>query len=243
MNYRITLAYDGTNYHGWQMQRERVTIQGLLEEALAKFAGERVIAHAASRTDAGVHAEGQVASFKLARAWRGADLRRALNANLPFDIRVTEAAPVTDDFHPRVNAKSKTYRYRVFTGEVMSPFWLRYAWHEPRPLDLELIARQLPSFLGTHDFTGFTVTDCTTRTRTRTVTEARMERDGALLNFYFSGEGFLRYQVRAMMGALIQLGRGRLQPPSISALIARRDRRLIGTDAPAAGLTLLKVEY
>ena len=243
MNYRITLAYDGTGYSGWQMQRGHVTIQAALEDALAKLAGQRVITHAAGRTDAGVHAEGQVASFKLAREWSGADLIRALNGNLPRDIRTTEATLAPDAFHPRASARSKTYRYRIFTAAVMSPFWLRYAWHHPHPLDLELINRELASFLGTHDFTGFTVTACTTKTRIRTVTEARTESDGALLTFYFSGDGFLRYQVRTMVGALMQLGRKQLQPPSIAELIARRNRMLIGADAPALGLTLLKVEY
>lgn len=247
MNYRITLAYDGTDYCGWQIQLGQPTIQALLNAALEKLEGAPVTTFAAGRTDAGVHAEGQVVSFRLTKEWSGANLRRALNGNLPHDIRVLEASAAADDFHARFDAKGKTYRYRIFSAEILNPFWLRYAWHYPYQLDLEKLAADAQSLVGTHDFTAFTVAGCETKTRVRTVTEARIEREGDLLTLYFSGEGFLRYQVRTMVGALVEVNRGRHpkegQTVSIAELIERRDRALIGAPAPAQGLTLLKVEY
>lgn len=243
MNYRITLAYDGTEYCGWQLQLGLPTIQGVLGGALERLAGAPVTIHAAGRTDAGVHAEGQVVSFRLAKEWEGANLRRALNANLPPDVRVLEASVAADDFHPRVNAKSKTYRYRIFTGEAMNPLWRRYAWHHPYHLNHEKLIEDSRALIGTHDFTAFTVADCTTKTRVRTLTEIRIEPDGDFLTFLFVGEGFLRYQVRTMVAALAEANRGRLRAASISELIESRDRKRIGRPAPAQGLTLLKVEY
>lgn len=247
MNYRIKLAYDGTDYHGWQFQLDLQTVQGELESALEKLAGAHVTAFAAGRTDAGVHAEGQVVSFRLTKDWSGSSLLKALNANLPQDIRVVEASPVTDSFHARANAKSKIYRYRIFASEVMNPLWNRYAWHYPYRLDSEKLAEDARALVGTHDFTAFTVAACTTKTRVRTVTDIRIEHDGELLTLFFSGDGFLRYQVRTMVGALVDVNRGRLPKPlkanSISELIKSRDRLLIRASAPAQGLTLLKVEY
>lgn len=243
MNYRITLAYDGTNYSGWQLQVIQLTLQGALEAALERLEGAPVTTFAAGRTDLGVHAEGQVVSFRLTKEWTNQELRRALNGNLPPDIRVTEALKVADSFHARADATSKTYRYRIFTGEIMNPLWGRYAWHYPYPLDIEKLIEDSRVLAGTHDFTAFTVTDCTTRTRVRTVTEVRIERDRELLTLFFSGDGFLRYQVRTMVAALVEVNRGRLRAGSMAELIERRDRKLIGASAPALGLTLLKVEY
>jgi tRNA pseudouridine38-40 synthase len=243
MKYRITLAYDGTEYSGWQIQLGQTTIQGLLNAALDKLEGSPVTTFAAGRTDAGVHAEGQIVSFRLAKIWSGEQLRKALNGNLPPDIRVLEAAPANEDFHARFDAKGKIYRYRIFTGEVMNPFWVRYAWHYPYRLNQEKLAADAQTFIGTHDFTAFTVAGCEVKTRVRTVTDVQIEREADLLTLYFSGEGFLRYQVRTMVGALIEANRGRLKAGSIAELIESRDRALMGAPAPAQGLTLLKVEY
>lgn len=243
MKYRVTLAYDGTNYCGWQLQTGLPTLQGVFEAVLEKFAGARVTTFAAGRTDAGVHAAGQVISFRLRREWEGQALRRALNSNLPADIRVLEAAPAADDFHARVDAKAKTYRYQLYTAAVMSPFLARYAWHHPYPLDAERMMADARTLLGTHDFTAFTVADCTTKTRVRTVTAIRIERADELLKLFFTGDGFLRYQVRTMVGALVEANRGRLHAGSLEALLASHDRTLMGAPAPARGLTLMKVEY
>lgn len=247
MNYRITLAYDGTDYCGWQIQVGQPTIQSVLNAALETLAGAPVTTFAAGRTDAGVHAEGQVVSFRLTKEWNGASLRNALNGNLPPDIRVLDASVAAENFHARFDATGKTYRYRIFTAEVLNPLWARYAWHYPYGLDHEKLIADARELLGTHDFTAFTVAGCDAKTRMRTVADVRIERENEMLALYFSGDGFLRYQVRTMVAALVEVNRGR-QPKcpkaySIAELIESRDRALIGAPAPAQGLTLLKVEY
>ncbi len=243
MNYKIVLAYDGSDYSGWQTQLNQPTIQSVLNEVLERFEGAPVTIYAAGRTDAGVHAEGQVVSFRLTREWGGENLLRALNGNLPQDIRALEASPIADDFHAQLDAKSKTYRYQLYTAEVMSPFLARYTWHYPYSLDVDRMVEDSRDLLGAHDFRAFTVVSCEVRTRVRTVTDVRIEQQGHLFNFFFTGDGFLRYQVRTMVGALIEANRGRLKAGSMAELIASRDRALIGAPAPAKGLTLMKVEY
>jgi len=243
MKYRITLAYDGVDYFGWQIQVGQPTIQGVLNGALEKLEGAPVTTHAAGRTDAGVHAEGQVVSFSLSGDWEGGDLRRAINGNLPPDIRVIDAMTVDEEFHARFDAKGKTYRYQIYLAEVMSPFLIRYAWHYPYALDVKRLAEEGMAFVGMRDFTAFTVADCDAKTFTRTITEVAVEREGALLKLFFTGDGFLRYQVRTMVAALVESNRGRLKAGSISELIERKERALAGAPAPARGLTLMKVEY
>jgi tRNA pseudouridine38-40 synthase len=243
MKYRITLAYDGVDYCGWQTQAGQPTIQGVLNGALEKLEGAPVTTHAAGRTDAGVHAEGQVVSFSLSGDWEGGDLRRAINGNLPPDIRVIDAMTVDEEFHARFDAKGKTYRYQIYLAEVMSPFLIRYAWHYPYALDVKRLAEEGMAFVGMRDFTAFTVADCDAKTFTRTITEVAVEREGALLKLFFTGDGFLRYQVRTMVAALVESNRGRLKAGSISELIERKERALAGAPAPARGLTLMKVEY
>jgi len=243
MKYRITLAYDGADYFGWQTQAGQPTIQSVTNGALEKLEGGAVTTHAAGRTDAGVHAEGQVVSFRLSRGWEGGDLRRALNGNLPPDIRVIDAAPADEEFHARFDAKGKTYRYQIYLAEVMSPFLIRYAWHYPYTLDMERLAEDGMALVGERDFTAFTVVDCEAKTLTRTITEVGVEREGDLLKLFFTGDGFLRYQVRTMVAALVDANRGRLKAESVSELIKSKDRALAGAPAPARGLTLMKVGY
>jgi tRNA pseudouridine38-40 synthase len=247
MKYRITLAYDGADYFGWQTQAGQRTIQGVLNGALEKLEGAPVTTHAAGRTDAGVHAEGQVVSFTLSggvsREWEGGDLRRALNGNLPADIRVIDASPADEDFHARFDAKSKRYRYQIYLADVMSPFLARYAWHYSYPLDVEKLAEESRVLLGSRDFRAFTIADSDAKTFTRTITELSVEREGALLTLFFTGDGFLRYQVRTMVAALLDSNRGRLKAGTISRLIESKDRALAGAPAPARGLTLMKVGY
>lgn len=242
MNYKITIAYDGTEYQGWQLQGTKPTIQLKLNQALAKVTGIPVVVHGAGRTDSGVHAEGQVATFHLPCEWTEQSLRNAINGNLPRDIRVLTAERVEDNFHARFSAKGKTYCYQVYGAEIMNPLLTRFAWHYAYPLDRERIACEGQALLGTHDFTGFTVASCETTTKVRTITEFRLECQGSLLQFYFKGDGFLRYQVRTMVMALVEISRKRLQLP-MSELIQRRQRELIRGSAPAQGLTLLAVEY
>ena len=243
MKYRITLAYDGVDYFGWQTQASQPTIQRVLNGALEKLEGAPVTTHAAGRTDAGVHAEGQVVSFSLSCDWEGGDLRRAINGNLPPDIRVTDAATVDEEFHARFDAKGKTYRYQIYLAEVMSPFLIRFAWHYHYALDVERLAEEGMALVGERDFTAFTVADCEAKTFTRTITKVAVDREGALLKLFFTGDGFLRFQVRTMVTALVESNRGRLKAGSISELIESRNRALAGAPAPARGLTLMKVEY
>ena len=243
MNYRVTLAYDGTDYHGFQWQDGFVTIQSVLGEALHKLAGEPVIIHAAGRTDAGVHAEGQVVSFRLNKEFDGRRLRNALNGNLPFDIRALTADIAPDDFHARYHAQAKTYRYQLYASQVMNPLWSRYAWHFPYALDAERLRADAQALLGQHDFSAFTVSSSAVKSHVRTLTDFRLDTDGALWRLWFSGNGFLRYQVRTMVGALVDVNRQRLPVNSLSEILARRDRQLAGEAAPAHGLTLAKVEY
>jgi tRNA pseudouridine38-40 synthase len=243
MNYRITLAYDGTDYAGWQIQTGHKTIQGILSGVLEKLEGVPVTAHAAGRTDAGVHAEGQVVSFRLAREWDGEQLLRALNGNLPRDIRVLQAALAGEDFHARFDAKSKNYRYQIYTADVMNPLLARYAWHYPYGLVTERMIEDSRWLIGRHDFSAFTVAECDTESCIRTVSGISIEVSDGIMKIIFRGEGFLRYQVRTMVRSLVEANRGRLKAGSIRGLIESRDRSLVGSTAPAQGLTLMKVEY
>jgi len=225
------------------MQGGERTVQKVLTEALVRIDGARVIVHGAGRTDSGVHAEGQVASFFLQRPRPAEELRRALNGNLPPDLRVLEATPTSDDFHARANARSKTYRYQLYTAQVMCPFLRRFFWHYPHPLDLERLAEDGEALLGRHDFSAFTVSDCDVRSRIRTLTGFRIESDGPQVLLTFAGDGFLRQMVRTIVGTLVDSNRGRLRAGSIRDLLTSRQRSLAGTPAPAKGLTMVKVEY
>ena len=242
MNYKIIVAYDGTNYHGWQMQSERPTIQRMLSQVLATLEGAPVVVHGAGRTDAGVHAEGQVASFHLTKAWTGTALRQALNGNLPPDIRVLQAEQMDDEFHARFSAQDKTYRYQIWNADAMNPLLRRYAWHYPYGLDLDKLQQDGAAVLGTHDFTVFTTVDCETSTHVRTITRFQIAQHNSLLQLYFAGQGFLRYQVRTMVAALLEINRGRLAM-TMPALIRSQQRALIRGTAPAKGLTLVAIEY
>jgi tRNA pseudouridine38-40 synthase len=225
------------------MQPHQPTIQGVLSAALEKIEGAPVVTYAAGRTDAGVHAEGQVVSFSLSGHWCGKTLLRAINGNLPQDIRVMEASPAAEAFHAQNDAKSKTYRYQLYCAEVMHPFLERYAWHYPHPIDVEKLKEDSHALVGTRDFSAFTVSSCESKTRVRTVTEVRVEQRDFLVSIFFTGDGFLRYQVRTMVSALMEANRDCLKAGSISRLIASCDRSLTGSLAPARGLTLMKVEY
>ena len=242
MNYKITLAYNGKNYEGWQMQREKPTIQLALTQAVSKIEGAPVIVHAAGRTDAGVHAEGQVVSFHLSQEWEARKLRNALNGNLPSDIRVLEAIPVDDEFHARFSAHSKIYRYQIYNSEVWHPLLEPMTWHYPYEINLQRLQHEAQALIGTHDFTAFTVNSCMTKTRIRTLTNFDIKVDGALIQLYFTGKGFLRYQVRTMVAALLDINRGRISM-AMKDLIASQQRTLIRGTAPAKGLTLMTVEY
>ena len=244
MTFRITLAYDGTGFVGWQRQATGTSIQGLLEEALQKLDGEAVAVAGAGRTDAGVHALGQVASFVLTRAIEPAALVRALNASLPAAVRVLSAVARDPGFHARFGAKTKTYRYRICNARVMSPFERHYAWHVFGPLDVEAMDTAARCFEGRHDFAAFRTTGGTVRTSERTLTSSTVRREPPSTVVYeVAGDGFLRHMVRALAGTLVEVGRGKRSIESVREALASRNRACAGATAPAEGLFLVSVEY
>jgi len=249
MNYKLLLQYDGTEFHGWQIQGDLRTVQGELTNALSLIDGRSVNVHGSGRTDAGVHAEGQVASVEIERDISTAKLRAAINANIGRDVRVLTVETVPDDFHARYSALEKTYVYRIVNGPVMSPFWYRYAHQEARRLDLESMKQAAQVFCGKHDWTAFSAAQSDVEDRLRTVTQVEMlERSderlrGTLIEIRVSANGFLRYMVRAMAGTLMALGRGELDRDDISAALETGSRPAAAVTAPACGLTLLSVRY
>lgn len=249
MNFKLTLQYDGTDFHGWQMQGEQRTVQGELRRVLSLLDGREVIVHGSGRTDAGVHAEGQVASVHLRRQIEPDKLRAAINGNLSRDLRVIRAEAVEDDFHARFSARGKTYLYRIVNAPVISPFQVRYAHHETCSLDCERIREAARLFLGEHDWTAFSSAQTDAQSRVRTVTglavaEKSDERAGCrLIEINISANGFLRYMVRSIAGALLAVGRGRLDLQDVARAIESGERPLCVVTAPAHGLTLLSVHY
>lgn len=249
MNYKLLLQYDGTDFHGWQIQGDLRTVQGELTNALSLIDGRSVDVHGSGRTDAGVHAEGQVASVEIEREILPAKLRAAINGNIGRDVRVLSVEIVADDFHARYSALEKTYVYRIVNGPVISPFWWRYAHHDARKLDLERMKRAAELFHGKHDWTAFSAAQSDVEDRVRTVTgveivERADERShGALIEFRVSANGFLRYMVRAMAGALMAVGRGELEPEGIAEALESGVRPALAVTAPACGLTLQSVRY
>jgi tRNA pseudouridine38-40 synthase len=249
MNYRLTIQYDGTEFHGWQAQAGRRTVQGELAGALSLIEGRKVVLHGAGRTDAGVHAEAQVASVKIARPLTAEKLRDAVNGNTGRDLRVFAVEEAAEDFHARFDAKGKTYCYRVFNERSVSPFWLRYAHHESRRLDAEAMRRAAALLVGAHDWTAFSAAQTDAQTRVRALTRLEIsEREsrrgrGRLIEVRASAEGFLRYMVRSIAGALLAAGRGELGGEEIRRAIETGRRPHAVTTAPAHGLTLEEVHY
>lgn len=249
MNFKLTIQYDGTDFHGWQIQNGLRTVQGELTKALSLIEGREVVIHGSGRTDAGVHAEGQVASVQLQRPISAEKLRAAINGNVGKDVRVLEAEFVDDEFHARYSALEKTYRYRLINGPVLSPFWLRYAHHDARPFDLKLMTNCAKLFLGSHDWTAFSSAQSDSETKTRTISGLTVltNRDEHgrcnLIEMTVSADGFLRYMVRSIAGTLMAVGRGELDIELVWRAINDGDRSLVGATAPACGLTLLSVRY
>ena len=271
--FKVTLSYDGTDFSGFQRQANARSVQAELEVALEAIEGKHVTVAGAGRTDAGVHALGQVASFKLSSDIAERDLFRALNAKLPEDVRVLLAEVAAPGFNARFSARSKVYRYRISNTRVMSPFQRRFAWHISRDLDLTAMNEAARSLLGEHDFASFQAapsrrerskstarwllgereraektekgaTATSTRTMTRSVwTEEPLAGGGRLLIYEVAGTGFLKYMVRAIVGTLVEVGDGRRTPASLRDLLDSRDRAAAGPTAPPAGLYLVRVDY
>jgi tRNA pseudouridine38-40 synthase len=243
---RITLAWDGTDYHGWQIQPGLPTIQGTLEEIIGEIEGKPVHVEGSGRTDAGVHALAQVAAITLANPIPADNFCRAVNRLLPASIRVLHAAEVPAGFHPRFDAVAKTYRYTMQRAPVCSPFEWRYVHHYPYPLDEAAMIAAAPLFEGEHDFTAFAASDHRDdegKSKVRTIFRSTMERAGDLLVYTVRGSGFLKHMVRNLMGTLIETGRGNIDQPGITALFAPDVGNKGGPTAPAKGLVLESVEY
>ena len=249
MNYKLLIQYDGTDFHGWQIQGSERTVQGELQRVFSLIENADVAVVGSGRTDAGVHAEGQVANAKISRPFSPEKLRGAINGNLWRDVRILSVTKVPDDFHARFSAKGKTYVYRVINAPVISPFWVRYAHHEGRPLDVARMNEATRLFLGEHDWTAFSSANSDSEDKVRTISEFTVESvwdprsNSSLIEFRITGNGFLRYMVRSIVGTILEVGRGEKDLTAVQTAIVSRNRSLAGVTAPAHGLTLAKVYY
>jgi tRNA pseudouridine38-40 synthase len=242
-NLKATIAYEGTNYYGWQYQPNLPTVQGTIEKALYSVTGEKISVIGAGRTDAGVHALGQVASFKTNKNIDDFSLKIALNSLLPPDIRILAIEPALPDFHSRFSAKAKEYRYQVHRGEVVLPFEYRYFWQVNAPLDIKAMREAGNYFVGEKDFTAFQAGDARERNPIRRILSFEMEEKGEILLLRVKAESFLKYMVRRMVGLLIEVGLGKKVLSDIIDIIETKDQELVRKLAPPRGLFLVKVEY
>ena len=248
-NLKLTLSYDGSDFSGWQVQPGASTIQGTLASAIGRITGENVLPQGSGRTDAGVHALAQVASFATSSPIPVENFVKALNDILPPSIRIFEVSEVPADFHARRSAKGKTYQYRIFRGPICAPFLARYVWHFPYPLDEEAMAKAAREIIGEHDFTSFAAVDPerggenAEASNARTIFGSSFDRRGEELTYTVRGSGFLHHMVRNLVGTFILVGKGTLTPEDIQRVLAVRDRSAAGATAPASGLFLVSVEY
>ena len=248
-NLKLTLAYDGHDFAGWQIQPDRATIQGALVSAFEHLTGEKKLPQGSGRTDAGVHALAQVASVSLDSPIPVVNLRKALNDLLPPAIRILGVKEVAADFHARRSARAKTYRYRIYRGDVCSPFLARYVCHHPYPLDEERIITAAGVFVGEHDFTSFAAVDPEERKEAiepdnvRTIYSSEWRRAGEELIYEVRGNGFLHHMVRNLVGAFLVVGKGSLSAQDLECILKKRNRSAAPATAPASGLVLVSVEY
>lgn len=243
---RFQIAYDGTDFHGWQVQPGLPTIQGILEEVIGAIEGKPVHVIASGRTDAGVHALAQVAAVSIENPIPADNFRRAVNRLLPRSIRISHVAEARPDFHPRFDALRKTYEYRIFREEVCSPFEWRYVYYHPYPLDESAMIEAAPLFIGEHDFTAFAAADDTDMLRgskVRTIFQSNLDRKERALVYSVVGSGFLKHMVRNMVGVLLELGKGNLSRSDVLRRLAPCSGMRPGPTAPATGLFLVCVEY
>jgi tRNA pseudouridine38-40 synthase len=240
---KLTLEYDGTDYFGWQMQAGQDSIQARLEGALERIFSAPVRVHGAGRTDAGVHARGQVASARIPREFDLAELQRALNAMLPADIVVLQAERASEDFDPRRDAGSRVYEYRVLNRATPSAFEYRFAWLVRDPLEIDAMNAAARVFLGAHDFAAFRTLGSKEKTTMRRVVASEWRREGEILIYRVEATSFLRHMVRTMVAAMVDAGRGKTGAQEIAGLLASRDRSKAPAPAPAAGLFLVEVRY
>jgi tRNA pseudouridine38-40 synthase len=243
-HFQLTIAYDGTNYAGWQLQPSGRTIQEFVEGALAKMAHGKVRVHGSGRTDAGVHARAQIANCSFSTSLTTATLVRALSANLPADIRVRRVQEVDARFHARFSAKGKEYRYQIDCGAVADPFLRAYAWHHPRPLNVAAMRRAARLLKGRHDFAALSANPMRpVETTVRTVSKLSVTKRGNLLTITVVADGFLYKMVRSMVGALVKVGEGRMTVEELQMLVKAKKRSALVETAPAHGLFLWQVFY
>jgi tRNA pseudouridine38-40 synthase len=253
MNWKLTLAYDGTDFHGWQVQPGHSTVQGELAAAIERVTGEWVLPQGSGRTDTGVHARAQVASCKLTAPIPPTNLHRALNRTLPESIRILSSEHAAPDFHARHSVHAKTYEYRIYRGEICPPWTARYAYALNRPLEIEKMQQAAALIEGEHDFTSFAATDPDLTTResgteaeqnnVRIIFSSKWSEEESLLIYKVRGNGFLHHMVRNLVGTFLDAGRGHIQPGEITTILDQRSRKAAGPTAPARGLFLHSVEY
>lgn len=244
MNYKMILQYDGTRYNGWQRQKSTDnTIQGKLEQILTQFAGQPVEIQGAGRTDAGVHARGQAASFSLERAVSPAELMGYINKYLPDDIGVLQLTESSPRFHSRLNASGKVYQYRIGKNRAKNVFDRKYLYAYPTLLDISAMRKASAFLLGEHDFKSFCGNSRMKKSTVRRIDSIQIEETDSEIRITYTGNGFLQYMVRILTGTLIEVGDGKRSPESMLSVLAARDRSLAGFTAPACGLTLLEVQY
>jgi len=248
-NLKLILSYDGSDFSGWQVQPDASTIQGTLASAIGRVTGENVLPQGSGRTDAGVHALAQVATFTTESPIPAENFLKALNDVLPPAIRISHVADAAADFHARKSAKAKTYRYRIYRDPICPPFLARYVWHFPYPLDEAAMSEAAAQIVGEHDFTSFAAVDPERgrengeASNVRTVFSASFERKQEEFVFTVRGSGFLHHMVRNLVGTFISVGKGTLQSSDISRILKAKDRSTAGATAPAGGLFLVNVEY
>jgi len=253
-NLRLTLSYDGTEFAGWQVQPGRTTVQGSLASAIGRLSGENVLPQGSGRTDAGVHALAQVATFESASPIPAENWMRALNDILPPSIRVLEVAEAAPEFHARKSARAKTYRYRIFRGAVCPPFLVRYVWHYPYPLEESAMVAAAGVVAGEHDFTSFAAVDPervermatqenSHTTNVRTIFSSSWTREAEELVYTVRGSGFLHHMVRNLVGTFLLIGKGTVRQEDLRRILEARERTAAGPTAPASGLYLVAVEY
>jgi len=248
-NLKLILSYDGSDFAGWQVQPDAVTVQGVLASAIGRITGEKVLPQGSGRTDAGVHALAQVVTFVTESSVPVANFVKALNDALPASVRVFAVEEAPADFHARRSAQAKTYRYRIYRAAICPPFLAKYVWHYPYPLDEDAMRHAAPLVEGEHDFTSFAAVDpergCedTARSNLRRIFLSRWEREGDELFYTVKGSGFLHHMVRNLIGTFILVGKGTWQADDVTRILDARDRSAAGATAPASGLYLVNVEY
>jgi tRNA pseudouridine38-40 synthase len=256
-NLRLTVAYDGTEYAGWQVQPGRLTVQGMLASAIGRLSGENVLPQGSGRTDAGVHALAQEVSFATGSPIPVENWMRALNDILPMSIRILKVVDAAPDFHARKTARAKTYRYRILRAANCPPFLARYVWHYPYPLDEAAMIEAASVLVGEHDFTSFTAIDPervermaseanlydNPTTNVRTIYSSVWARDGEELVYTVRGNGFLHHMVRNVVGTFVLIGKGTVKTEDLRRILNAKERSAAGPTAPACGLYLVRVDY